>query len=183
MNITKAASRFAKAWMEFAIEKNMLEETHNDVLTISKAIDDSRDFELFLLSKVIQENKKAPIMASIFEGKVGATTLEFLKLVAIRSRSAIIPGILKSFELQYRIHKRILTVDVTTAVPMDEALRTRINDVVTKMGFSGVDIVEQVDEEIIGGIILRLGDQQFNASVAHRLNEINNELKNAAVSN
>ena len=183
MNITKAASRFAKAWMELAIERNLLEETFQDVSTLLKAIEDSRDFELFLLSKVIQENKKAPVMDSIFQGKVNQLSLDFLKLVASRSRSAIIPGILKSFEIQYRAHKRILSVDVTTAVPMDEALRTRINSVVSEMGYSGAEINEIIDENIIGGLVLRLGDQQFNASVAKRLNDINNELKNATVLN
>ncbi len=175
MRFSKAAGRYAKSLLDFSIEQNQLETTHTDVLGLLKAINDSKDLELMMHSKVVQEDKKLAIYDTLFAGKISDLTLKFIKLIAKNSRSSIIPGILEAFLFKYKVHKKILSVEVVTAIPLTDDAKSKLMSKIDTENWSNVEFDVKVDPKIIGGIIFRAGGQQLDASIASRLNELKKE--------
>ena len=175
MRISKAATRYAKSLLDFSIEQNQLEQTHTDVLQLLSAIDESKELELLMNSKVIQEEKKLEIYEKLFAGKISELSLKFFMLIAKNSRSAIIPGILEAFLLKYKVHKKILSVDVVTATPLTEDAKAKLLSKVETENWSEIEFNISVDPSIIGGLIFRAGGQQLDASIASRLKELKKE--------
>lgn len=175
MRISKAATRYAKSLLDFSIEKDQLEQTHADVLHLLQTIEGSKDLELLINSKVIQEDKKVTIYDKVFKGQISDLTLKFITLIAKNSRSSIIPAICEDFLLKYKVHKRVLTVDVISAVSLSEEVKSKLLSSLNTDGWNEVDLNIKVDPNIIGGIIFRAGGQQLDASVSSRLKELRKE--------
>ena len=80
--------------------------------------------------------------------------------------------IASSFIALYKVHNKIETATVITAVPLDEALRAEVINFIKKHGDDNVELTEKVDEKIIGGAIIRMGDKQLDASVSNAISEL-----------
>ena len=119
----KAAKRYAKALLTFAIERNELDTVNTDIMALKSAIKESKELAIMMNSAVIQEVKKIAIYKSVFADKISATTLNFMILIAKNNRSSIIPHIFNAFEGQYKVYKKIIPVNITTARKMDDGLK------------------------------------------------------------
>ena len=81
-------------------------------------------------------------------------------------------GIANSFITLYRAHKNIESATVTTAFPLDETLKKQVTNFIKTHGETEVDLTEKVDEKIIGGAIIRMGNKQLDASVRKSIAEL-----------
>lgn len=179
MKLHRAAIRYAKALMQFAIERNELEVVNADIVHLQAAVKGSKELATLMMSEVVQEPKKANIYKALFEGKVSEVTLNFMLLIAKNHRSAIIPSVLNAFEEQYRAFKNIHTVNIVSASKMDEAVKNDLVKILQeKAPGSTVEINETINEDLIGGFVIRTKDHQIDASVANRLKGIKRDLIN-----
>ncbi len=170
MSDFRAASRYAKSLLELANEQGVLEEVHNDMLLFSKVCKENTAFVLMLKNPVIKHDKKRAILQSVFKDKVHSLTLAIFDIITRKNREAIMPAIAREFENQYNIIKQIGVASVTTAIPLNEALRTEMKDMVVKItGKKDIDLKEIVNSDIIGGYVLKMGDQQIDDSIRTKL--------------
>lgn len=179
MKLNKAATRYAKALLTFAIERKELEAVNADVTTMQNVLAASKELAMMMNSAVIQEDKKVSIYKEIFADKISATTLNFMILLAKNSRSSIIPHIFNAFEKQYKAYNKILSVNITTASKMDDELK---NDLVAFLKKdapdSTIEINEEINPDLIGGFIFRTDTHQIDVSVANRLKTLKRDLYN-----
>ena len=172
----KAASRYAKSLIDLSTERNALEEIKNDMVFFEDVVDTNSELEAILKNPIVPLDKKAGILNDIFGNKVHQITNSFLKLVVNKGRSAILFDTAKKFINQYNANKGIVTAEVTSAIAITDANRTEIVALVKKeLGANEVIIKEKVDEKLIGGFILKVGDKQFDASIAGRLHKLKKE--------
>lgn len=177
MSENKAASRYAKSLIDLSTEQNALEDMKNDMVLLEQVIERSPELAAVLNNPIVPLDKKAGILANLFNGKVHPVTAAFFKLVVSKGRAAILFGSAKAFISQYNSIKGIVTAQVTSATELTEANRAEITAIVKKeIGANEVLIKEKVDEKLIGGFILKVGDKQFDASIAHGLNKVKKEL-------
>ncbi|MCA6078308.1 ATP synthase F1 subunit delta [Fulvivirga sedimenti] len=170
MSDFRAASRYAKSLLELANEQGVLEEVHNDMLLFTKVCNQNKDFGLMLKNPVIKHDKKRAILESIFNGKVHSLTMAIFDIISRKNREAIMPAIAREFHNQYNIIKQIGVASVTTAIPLTDTLRKDMKEIVVKItGKKDIDLKEIVNEEIIGGYILKMGDQQIDDSIRTKL--------------
>jgi len=175
----KAAKRYAKALLTFAIERNELDTVNTDVMALKHAIEGSKELAIMMNSAVIQEEKKVAIYKSVFADKISATTLNFMILIAKNSRSSVIPKIISDFEKQYKAYKKIVSVNITTASKMSDTLKTDLVAFLKKDSpDSTIEINEAINTDIIGGFIFRTDTHQIDASVANRLKTLKRDLYN-----
>lgn len=173
MSDYRAASRYAKSLLELANEKGVLEEVHNDMLSFQQVCKDNYSFLLMLKNPVIKHDKKRAILEQIFKGKANDLTLAFYDIITRKNREAILPAIAKEFHNQYNLYKSIEVATVTTAVPLDQGLRSKLELLVQKISSKDkVELVEIVDKDIIGGYILKVGDRQIDDSLRSKLKEL-----------
>ena len=171
MRNTRATSRYAKSLLELAKEQNTLELCKKDMVSVVSLCQNSRELVLLLKSPVVKTDKKLAIIAELFVG-YSPLVLSFIKLITKKKREALLFDIAQGFLDLYKIDQGIESATLTTAVPLDEDTRQQALDFIKKQGVSQVDLTEQVDESLIGGAILRLGDKQLDASVARQIKDL-----------
>lgn len=174
---SQSARRYAKSLLEFAIERNELPAVSADMAIISNTCKRSKDLRMMLKSPIISAEKKLSVIQKIFGGEIGTISLNFLSLVANKNRESILPEIASAFTNAYHAHLGIVAAEITSAIPLSEAERTKAKAFVKGLG-KEVELVEKIDKDIIGGFIIRVGHKQYDASVASRIKALKKTLLN-----
>ena len=173
---SKAGARYAKSLIDLSTEQNALEEIKNDMVFFESVVDDNSELEAILKNPIVPLDKKAGILNDVFGSKVHQITNSFLKLVVNKGRSSILFDTAKQFIAQYNEIKGIVTAEVTSAIALTDASRAEIVALVKKeLGANQVIVKEKVDEKLIGGFILKVGDKQFDASISSGLSKLKKE--------
>lgn len=174
MSAGRIASRYAKSLIQLAEETNKLDRIVEDVQAFKGLLKDSADFKNFIKSPIIQASKKKSILTEIFGGKFDDLTMKFLTLLAQKQREGYLPEIADEFILQYRTKKKISSAVVTVANSLSDANRKLIKEKIEKSGvaFDTVELEVKTDPSIIGGFILEIGNNIYDASVAHSLDQM-----------
>ena len=169
----RVASRYVKSLLGLAVERGELEAVHQDMLLLSKVCRESRDFSMMLKSPVIRHEKKRDILEKIFSGKMNSLTLAIIDIVTRKNREPLLAAIANEFHNAYNEQKGIGKASITTTIPMDKELRAEIETIVKKLSDrKSVEIDEKVDQELIGGFILNVGDRQIDASIRSKLKSL-----------
>ncbi len=169
MRDIKVASRYAKSLLGIAVEENKLEELHNDMQLINKVCDDNRELELLLKSPIVRTDKKEAILEEVFGKNISQIAKSFISIILNKKREGLLPDIANAFVDAYKKHKNITTATVTSAIQLTKQQKDAVVKLLNTQGKENVDLVEVVDEEIIGGLILRVGDKQVDESIKRKL--------------
>lgn len=172
MSETRIASRYAKPLLELAVERNCLEEVAKDMTAFTALCHSNRDFTLMLKNPVLGHLNKLVILKKIFTGKVNDLTLSIFDIISRKNREEYLPAIAKEFHKQYNVMKGIAEATITTVIPLSADLKKEVVAVVKKITGKDVELTEKVDESIIGGFILKIGDRQIDDSINSKLNEL-----------
>lgn len=179
MEGNRAALRYAKATLSLAKDKNVTEEVNKDMSLIAKTIASSEDLQSVLKSSVINPTSKKAILSEVFAGVNGVTTGVF-DVLAENNRMEVLSLVAWNYNQLFNELNNIQVAKVTTAVPLTPALEAKVQAKVKELTGNEAQIQSLVDESILGGFILRVGDLQYNASVASQLRNLKREFKNDA---
>ncbi|WP_167616557.1 ATP synthase F1 subunit delta [Maribellus sediminis] len=168
--------RYAKAFFSTAKEKNQLTKLKTDIETVLEVCKTSADFILLLESPVVKTSKKAALIKQIFSGSINELTLNFLTLIVQNKREVHIPGICRNFLDLTRKDQNIKSAILTTASEVSASTLGKMKELLGKELNAEVELSAQVKPEIIGGLVLRLDDNQYDASVATQLKKIKQNL-------
>jgi F-type H+-transporting ATPase subunit delta len=171
--------RYAKALFSLSKEKNQLASLKKDIDLISGVCNQSEDFILLLKSPVVKSSKKVHIIRLIFQEKISPLSLQFLELVTQNKREEFIPSICRNILTLIRKEKNIKTAVITTAQTIDEKLLQKANKILEEELETKVELSAKVNSELIGGMILRIDDKQYDASILTQLNKLKQELLKA----
>jgi F-type H+-transporting ATPase subunit delta len=182
MSENKAASRYAKSLIDLSNEQNAFEAIKADMVLLVKVIDENSQLEAILNNPIVPLDKKAGILKDVFGSTVQPLTNIFIKLVVTKGRSAILFATAKAFIEQYNVIKGIVTAEVTSATDLTEANKAEIEAIVKReTNAKQVVIKSKLSDKLIGGFILKVGDRQFDASIAHGLNKLKKEFAKGIV--
>ena len=166
----RVASRYIKSLIGLAVERDVLEAVHEDMLLFTKVCRENRGFTAMLKSPVIRHEKKSDVLHKIFSGKVDDLTMAFIDIITRKNREPILFTIAGEFHAAYNEYKGIGQAYITTTIPMDADLRETIETIVKKLSNKKqVEIKEKVDKDLIGGFILNVGDRQIDASIKGKM--------------
>ena len=176
MSEYRVASRYAKSLLSLADDKGVLDKVHADMQLFLNVCSENREFFLLLKNPIVKHEKKRTILQAIFKGKVNDLTLAFFNIITRKNRESVLPEMAKEFDHQYNVSKGIEEATVTTAVPLSKELKAEIEKLVKKISSkSKVDLIEVIDEDLIGGYILKVADRQIDDSIKSKLKAL--ELK------
>jgi F-type H+-transporting ATPase subunit delta len=170
-----AASRYSKALLELSIEQGKVDSVLGDMKFFQEVLNSSKEFELFLHSPVVRSDKKIEIFLKVFE-QFEELTMSFMKLLTNKGREDLLDEIAFTFEVQVKEYKGIVPVTLTSAQPLDEATKSLIMSKVEPLINGKPEVTEKIDEEIIGGFVVRMGDTQIDASIESQLNNLKQRL-------
>jgi F-type H+-transporting ATPase subunit delta len=175
MNELKIANRYARALFDLSLELNNLEKVRKDIDLIHSVCQASKDFTLMLRSPVIRADKKILVINEIFKSKIEEVSLNFLLIITRNKREILIPEIVIQFVEIYKVHHKIITVGITTAVQLDEGIKSKILTLLEKRANAKIELNEKVDDELIGGFVLSYEDKQYDASILRQIKNLRRE--------
>jgi F-type H+-transporting ATPase subunit delta len=177
MASTRAAIRYAKAILDLANSKGVAEAVNNDMKSIASAIDTNIELSTFIQNPTTRVEVKESALLEVF-ADVNGVTKGLFHLLFENKRFEILEAIALEYKKLFDESNGVEVAKVTTAIPMDAALEAKVLAKVATLSDKKITIENIVDPSIIGGFILRIGDQQYNASVANRLQVLKRELSN-----
>lgn len=172
---TKVGSRYAKAFLGLVDEKGKLDVAIKDMEMVHKTISENRDLQVLLKSPVINTDKKVSILKKIYEKQVSDVTMLYLELITKNRREGVLGEIAESFIAQYKAMKDITTATVTSAAVLSDAAKKKIEEIVQKEVGGTVELTMEVNPELIGGFVLRIGDRQLDTSILSKISELRQE--------
>ncbi|KIO51168.1 ATP synthase F1 subunit delta [Flavobacterium hibernum] len=175
MASTRAAIRYAKAILDLANSKGVAEVVNNDMKSIATAIGTNTELSSFIQSPTIKVEVKESALLEVF-ANVNGVTKGLFHLLFENKRFEILEAIALEYITLFDQSNGIEVAKVTTAIPMDAELEAKVLAKIATFSDKKITIENIVDASIIGGFILRIGDQQYNASVANRLQVLKREL-------
>ena len=175
MKSTKLAGRYAKALFDFAHQQEEIEAVNNDLALVKSVLKENSQLKAIIESPVIFPDKKNDIFADLFSGKISKTTFGFLSLIIKKKREPSLSTICDEYLKLYNIHHNIKIAHITTAVPLSEELAAALKQLLEEETHATIQLQEKIDENIIGGILVRIDDFLFNASILAKINKLRAE--------
>ncbi|APX98869.1 ATP synthase F1 subcomplex delta subunit [Lacinutrix venerupis] len=170
----RAAIRYAKAVLSLAQDQNTAEAVNNDMKLIANTIAGSKDLRDMLNSPVVSPSIKKASLLEIFKN-TNALTVNAIDTLIANKRIAILNDVVKQYSILFDQHKGTQVATVTTALPLTDDLKSKVLAKVKELTGKEAEIKNIIDESIIGGFILRVGDLQYNASIANQLSKLKRE--------
>lgn len=176
MNDSKISVRYSQAVFQSAIEKKVLDKVYKDMAYIAEIckIPEVRDL---LNNPIILPSNKRKIMHSLLEKELEKITLSFIDMVIKNTREAYLPAITRVFMNDTMKYKGITETVLTTAVKTDSKIKKKVSELIASTFDTKVELLEIIDENIVGGFILRIDDKLIDASIRNKLHKIEKELK------
>jgi F-type H+-transporting ATPase subunit delta len=175
--MSRAAIRYAKAILETAVTNGKAEAVNQDMKMIFDTVNSNAELQAFLTSPVVNPSQKFDAISEIFS-TVQLDTNGLFRLLKENKRFEILEGISQQYNAQHDVLNGIEVATVTTAFPITAELESKVLAKIKEFSSSKITLINTVDPSIIGGFILRIGDKQYNASVANSLQELKRELSN-----
>jgi F-type H+-transporting ATPase subunit delta len=179
MNTSLITVRYARALFQLSEEYKIQDSVRKDMEELSACIANSPEFKFMLESPMIKGSEKSRLVNIIFNDKIQELTLKFIHLLIGNKREHLLSDICRNFISQYKQKLGIKEASLTTAYVLDEKYKKQIYDYITSKFNIKIELDEKVDPAIIGGFILRIEDEQVNASIRSQLNKIKRELINS----
>jgi F-type H+-transporting ATPase subunit delta len=174
MSGTRAAIRYAKAILSLAVDQKSEETINNDMKLIAKTVSENADLDLALKNAITKQETKKAILNQVFPNLNALTSKSFDVLVE-NNRIDAVADVARKYNELYEAHIGKEKATVTTAVAMTGDLENKVMAKIKELTSKSVELENIVDESIIGGFILRVGDIQYNASIASKLNKLKRE--------
>ena len=182
MNDSKISVRYSRALFQTALEKKLLDKVSSDMIFISELCKMDEIKEV-LHSPIIKPSKKTAIFHGLLEKNIQNITLSLVDLLIKNNREAFLPAVARVFRDETLRYNGITETHLTTAVPVNDKIRNQISAMITSVFKTGVELKESVDEEIIGGFVLRVNDNYIDASIRNKLIKIKKGLAVRSVKN
>lgn len=177
MSSNRAAIRYAKAILEIATSKGVAQVVNDDMQTIATTINNNTELSTFIQNPTIKVEVKNSALLEVF-ANTNDVTKSLFRLLFENKRYEILGAVASEYNTIFDEINGVQVANVTTAIAMDTALEAKVLAKIATFSDKKITIINTIDETIIGGFILRIGDKQYNASVANRLQVLKRELVN-----
>lgn len=176
----RIAERYVKALFEVATKASALDKVEQDLASLGKALDESPEFRAFLENPLLTLTQRAQAMLAILDKmQADALTRQFIGMIVKQKRLAILPALIAEFATVAATSRGELTAEVIAATPLKEKEITQIADRLSKAYGRKLRLEVKQDPALLGGVILRIGSQQLDSSLAGKLRRLKNTLKAA----
>ena len=170
---------YGRSLFEAALDQDKLDVVREQLGQVADAVESDQQLQVFFFSPYFStQEKKDGLRRAITDAD--PVVVNFLELLIEKHRMPAVFRIRRTFEKLWQDENRLLPVSVTSAVPLDEATVRQIGDRIAEQTGRRVDLTARVEPDILGGIIVRVGNSVLDASIRHRLDKLRREVARAA---
>ena len=175
MQGARTSLRYAKALFETAKTHNDVEGVLLDLKMLENIINQKSEFFKLINNPTISDKKKEDLFVKLFKNKTHKTTMQFLLFLLKKGRESMLAQIIKNYKSLNLEEQQIVLAEVVTATPISEEIRREIKRKISSN--KKVQLVEKIDQQILGGLIINRGDLQYDFSVRKKLNNVKRAFK------
>jgi F-type H+-transporting ATPase subunit delta len=150
---------------------------YEDMLIIGHVMEENRKLITLLKNPIIRYDYKLKVLNRLFEEHLDELTIRFFNLICRKSRAQILPECSKVFVALYHDYKGIVQANISTAVKISDQIKADFEENIAKTTGKKVKLKARIDESLLGGYILKIGDNQIDNSLKSRLTNLRRELK------
>jgi len=172
------AQVYSRSLFEVAMEHDKLDEIHEQLDEFVDALEATHDLQVFLFSPYFSTAEKKEGLRKVLEGPDPALE-NFLELLIEKHRMPVLFRIRRQFDERWQDEHRLLPVQVTSAVELDDATVERIKKSIGEQTDRQIELTTEVDPDILGGIVLRVGNSILDASIKNRLETLRHKVARA----
>ncbi|WP_339609880.1 ATP synthase F1 subunit delta [uncultured Planktosalinus sp.] len=177
--MSRAAIRYAKAVLDLSTQKGSSKETFIEMKDALNTLQGSKELQLMLKSPVVKQEDKRAVLKEVFSNS-SEILLSLMDILIDNKRGGLLEKVATNYISLYNTSINAVEAVVTSAIPLDNALEQKVLAKVKELtGATEVTLVNKVDPAIIGGFVLRVGDTQYDASIANNFEELRKEFKQA----
>jgi ATP synthase F1 delta subunit len=173
------AEVYARSLFEVAKEHDSLDEIHEQIDEFADELSRNRQLQVFFFSPYFSSGEKKDGVAKVIEGG-NEYFVRFLELLAEKHRLPVLFRIRREFDALWAKEQRLLEVSVTSAVELDEETVKTIGNRIQEQTGQRVELSASVDPDVIGGLVIRVGNVVLDASVRNRLERLRRQVASAA---
>jgi F-type H+-transporting ATPase subunit delta len=172
------AQVYARSLFEVARERGRLDEVREQLGQFSDALDTNRELQVFFFSPYFSTQEKADGLGRVLEG-ADELVVNTLRLLIENHRMPAVHRIRRAFNRLWEDENKLLPVQITSAVALDEAVTQRVGEEIGRQTGRRVELTTKVDERVLGGLVLQVGNQILDASIRNRLERLRKQVARA----
>jgi F-type H+-transporting ATPase subunit delta len=173
------ASVYARSLFEVAKETDKLDEVREQLGQFADALESERELQVFFFSPYFSSEEKKDGLGKVLEG-ANPAILNFFELLVEKHRMPALFRIRRTYDHLWEHENKLLPVEITTAIELDDEIAQRIGDQIGQQTGQRVELTKTVDPEILGGLVLRVGNSILDASIRNRLENLRKNVATAA---
>lgn len=175
------AGRYATALFELAVDRSVIDEVANDLQQLQSMIDESADLRSLILSPLFSRDQQRDAMGAVL-ASAGLSELvrNFVGVVAGNRRLFALEGMITAYRGLVADHRGEVTADVTSATPLNDSQRAAVEQALKQAIGSNVSVSTDVDPDLIGGMVVRVGSRMVDSSLKTKLQRLQLAMKGAA---
>ena len=171
---------YSTAMLELAQDKGEADSLRKELLDLVAYLDRSPDFDSFLARPTVDVAARCASIEKAFRGRASDLLVDALQVLNRKERLGLLRAIAETYRLAHQEMRGLIDVHVVTAAPLTKKSREKLKEITTDYTGKQARLVETVDESIIGGMIVRVGDEKFDTSVSSRLKRLGASLAERA---
>jgi F-type H+-transporting ATPase subunit delta len=176
--VEEIATVYARSLFEVAKEHGRLDEVREQVGQFADALNGNRDLAIFFFSPYFSTEEKKDGLKRLIDG-ADPVFMNFLEALVERHRMPAIFRIRTHYDQLWDDENQLLPVEVTSAVALDEETIKSIGTRIGEQTGRKVELSSKVDPDVLGGIVLRVGNFILDASIRNRLNQLRKQVAQA----
>jgi ATP synthase F1 delta subunit len=173
------AEVYARSLFEVAKEHDVLDRVRDELGEFADALEADRNLRLFFNAPYFSSEEKRDGVEKVVSD-ADPRVVNFLKLLAERHRMPVLPRIRRLFDSLWAKENKLLPVTVTSAVDLDQSLVEDIGKRIEEQTGQRVELSSSVDPDLLGGLMVRVGNTVLDASVRNRLEQLRKQVAKAA---
>ncbi len=160
---------YAASLLELVVATGTVDVVHEQLRELVSCADKQPDFSTFLTSPIVGTNARSAAIEKLFRGRMEDALVSTLQVLNRKERLGLLPALGATFTELVQERKGIVEVHVHSAAPLTDAARDGLRKAVSTFTGKQAELNEVVDDSLIGGLVVRIGDQKFDLSVSSRL--------------
>jgi F-type H+-transporting ATPase subunit delta len=170
---SEIAEPYAQALMAVAQQQNLTETFGNDMRDLLALLEESPDFAALLASPVVSDTAKKSVLRSVLGNDANANLVNFLMLVVDKRRIIFLAAIAEQYLALWRQLTNTVLAEVTSALKLTDGQQDQVREKVKQLtGAQAVELSTNIDPEILGGIVIKVGSQVFDSSLRGQLRRV-----------
>ncbi len=171
---------YARAMYAVAAEQGEEQQLGEELSALGQAIAGIPEFDLFAGSPLVGASDRDAAVEKTFRGRVSGVLADSLAVISSKGRLALMPAIVEAYRQELRERGGVIDAEVVSAVELTDELRSALRQAIRKHTGKDAEITEQVDPDILGGLIVRTAGQKIDTSVAAQLGKLSESLSRRA---